>query len=183
MRTLIVIDMQNDFVGGVLGTPEARAIVPNVKKKIQEYKENSEMIFATQDTHYDNYLDTVEGKHLPVKHCIANTDGWQLHDEIYDELRQSNANYILKHTFGSLELINELKKYVPDDEKEQNEWTFELIGLCLDACVISNAVLIKTYFPNVQVLINLDCTAGITPEKFSVAKNILSSLQIGECHV
>lgn len=182
-QVLIVVDMQNDFINGTLGSKEAEAIVPNVKKKIKKYKENNEMIFVTQDTHYDNYLDTNEGKHLPIKHCIVNTDGWKLHDEIYNELKQSSANYILKHTFGSLELINRLKKYVPNDEKEQNEWTFELIGLCLDACVISNAILIKTCFPGAQVLINLDCTAGITPEKFVATKNILSSLQIGECHV
>lgn len=180
---LIVVDMQNDFIDGALGTKEAQAIVPNVAEKIKKYKQNNKIIFVTQDTHYDNYLNTKEGKNLPIKHCIANTDGWQLHDDIYNELSQANVNYILKHTFGSLELINKLKTYISEDEKEQEKWTIELVGLCLDVCVISNAVLIKTYFPNVQILINLNCTAGTTYEKFIATKNILDSLQIERCYV
>lgn len=180
MKLLIVIDMQNDFVTGCLGTPEARAIIPKVKKKIEEYQKNNGKIFVTQDTHYDNYLETNEGKHLPIKHCIANSDGWQIEDDVYETLRQGDAIYILKHTFGSIELINRLKEYIPSDVEEQKNYSIEIVGLALNICVITNAVLIKTYFPNSNISINLQCTAATNLLNYNATKEIMKSLQIEE---
>lgn len=179
-RILCVIDAQNDFIDGSLGTPEAQAIIPNVEKKIEQYINNGEQIYVTQDTHYENYFETNEGRHLPIKHCIANSDGWQLNDDIYNSLKTANVDYTLKHTFGSLELVNKLMEVIPKYKEDQEQCYIELIGLCLDVCVISNAVLIKTQFPNSNVSINMNCTAATTPDKFYMTKNILGSLQIEE---
>ena len=180
--TLIVVDMQNDFINGSLGTKEAQAIVPNVAKKIKEYKKAGKQIYVTQDTHYDDYLETNEGKHLPISHCIANSDGWQLNDDVYDALKGAKVNYTLKHTFGSLELLNKLKNIIPENKKGQKKFSIELIGLCLDVCVITNAILIKTQFPSVNVSINMNCTAAVTPDTFNATKMILNSLQIEEIY-
>lgn len=182
-KTLIVIDMQNDFIDGSLGTKEAQSIVPNVAKKIKEYKDRGDKIYVTQDTHYEDYLDTYEGKHLPVEHCIANTDGWQLNDEVYNALKNTNATYILKHTFGSIELVNKIKEYISENNIDTKQHSIELIGLCLDVCVISNAVLIKAAFPESNVSINLDCTAAVTPETFNATKIVMKSLQIEDKYV
>lgn len=182
-ETLIVVDMQNDFIDGTLGTKEAQAIVSNVAKKIKEYKDAGDKIYVTQDTHYEDYLDTYEGKHLPVEHCIANTDGWQLNDEVYNVLKNTNATYILKHTFGSIELVNKIKEYISENNIDPKQHSIELIGLCLDVCVISNAVLIKTAFPESNVSINLDCTAAVTPETFNATKIVMKSLQIEDKYV
>ena len=179
MKTLIVVDMQNDFVTGSLGTEEARAIVPNVKRKIREYANRGDQIIVTQDTHYDNYLDTYEGKMLPIVHCKANSDGWQIVDEVYCELKKcKNVMYILKHTFGSLELINRMKQLLESKDADEVECCIELVGLDLDICVISNAVLLKTAFPNAQISVDLANTAASSNEAFEATKKILDSLQI-----
>ena len=163
MKTLIVVDMQNDFVDGALGTKEAVEIVENVRNKIKEYCENGDKIIFTRDTHFDDYLKTNEGKNLPVKHCIKDSRGWQ----IVDELEVSNAIYIDKPTFG----YTEWKKFDLGDE-------IELIGLCTDICVVSNALIIKALYPEASVAVDSNCCAGVTPETHEAALKTMKMCQV-----
>ena len=165
MKTLIVVDMQNDFIDGALGTPEAQAIVPNVKKKIEEYNTREDAIVYTRDTHFDNYLETSEGKHLPVKHCIMGAHGWQ----IADGLEVSWGRYLNKPTFGWLGW----KSFDFEDEDE-----VEIVGLCTDICVVSNALILKAMFPNVKITVDASCCAGVTPESHKAALTTMKMCQI-----
>lgn len=162
-RTLIVIDMQNDFIDGALGTKEAQAIVPNVKKKIEEYEARGYDIVYTRDTHQNNYLDTNEGKNLPVKHCIEGTDGWQIADELYWNPRP----IVDKPTFGNL---------------NWNMWfdfeEVELVGLCTDICVVSNALILKAMYPEINITVDASCCAGVTPESHQAALTTMKMCQI-----
>lgn len=162
MKTLIVVDMQNDFVTGSLGTKEAQAIIPNVKKKIQEYVDRGNQIIFTQDTHYHNYLDTQEGKMLPVEHCIYETEGWK----IVDGLEVPNCIHINKTSFGW------------DGWDDLNYEEIELIGVCTDICVISNALILKAQFPEVKITVDASCCAGVTPEFHEAALKVMRSCQI-----
>ena len=163
MKTLIVIDMQNDFISGSLGTKEAQAIVPNVKKKIEEYKARGDEIIFTRDTHQSDYLETNEGKHLPIKHCINGTYGWIIADEVnYPEYKHIN-----KRTFG----------YTFWNYEEEFE-EIELVGLCTDVCVISNALILKAQFPKINITVDASCCAGVTPEKHKAALEVMKSCQI-----
>lgn len=164
MRTLIVVDVQNDFVTGSLGTPEAQAIIPNVKKKIAEYRGRNDKIIFTQDTHYNDYLKTNEGKHLPVPHCIKYTDGWQ----IVDNLCNKNNCKIRKQTFGYLDWSSFISH---NDE-------IEIIGLCTDICVISNALILKAMFPNIKITVDASCCAGVTPKTHKSAIEVMKMCQI-----
>ena len=165
---LVVVDMQNDFIDGVLGTKEAVGIVPLVKDKITNF---SGMVFFTRDTHQDNYLSTQEGRNLPVSHCIKETEGWQIRHEL-DELRQTEA--IDKPSFGSVELGQLL---VNENAKESiNSITF--VGLCTDICVISNAMLTKAFLPEVQIIIDSKCCAGVTPESHATALSAMKACQV-----
>ena len=168
MKTLIVIDVQNDFVTGSLGTPEAQAIIPNVKKKIAEYRERNDKIIFTQDTHDSNYLETNEGKHLPVPHCIAGTDGWK----IVDELSNDEDIIIYKSIFGNLYWSKLISQW--DDE-------IEIIGLCTDICVISNALLLKANFPEIPLYVDSSCCAGSSLDAHEAALKVLKSCQIIVC--
>lgn len=165
-RTLIVIDMQNDFISGSLGTKEAQAIVPNVKKKIEEYKARGDEIIFTRDTHFDNYLETNEGKHLPVEHCIRKTQGW----EITDGLVVEGANIIDKHTFGYVYW----KYHIGLEETTE----IEIAGLCSDICVISNALILKATFPEINITVDASCCAGVTPESHQAALTTMKMCQI-----
>ena len=167
-KILVVVDMQNDFIDGSLGTKEAVEIVPSVKEKIENF--DGKVIF-TRDTHFDNYLETQEGTLLPVKHCIKDTNGWQIHPEL-DALRVSEA--IDKPTFGSVILG---KKLVEENEKDPIE-SVTLIGLCTDICVISNALLIKAFLPEVPIIIDAKCCAGVTPDSHKNALNAMKACQI-----
>ena len=165
---LVVVDMQNDFIDGALGTKEAVSIVPLVKDKITNFPGK---VFFTRDTHQDNYMDTQEGRNLPVPHCIKETEGWQIRHEL-DVLRQNEA--IDKPTFGSVELGQLL---VEVNAKESiNSITF--VGLCTDICVISNAMLAKAFLPNVQIIIDSKCCAGVTPESHETALSAMKACQI-----
>lgn len=168
-RLLVVVDMQKDFVDGSLGTKEAVAILPAVKQKIESYPEGT--VYATLDTHQTDYLETNEGKHLPVEHCIEGTEGWRIHPEIADSLR--HAVFVTKPTFGSVKLMEMLKK---ENEKEPIE--IELIGLCTDICVISNALLLKAAMPEINISVDASCCAGVTPEKHAAALETMRSCQI-----
>ena len=161
-KTLIVVDMQNDFISMALGTPEALAIVENVKKRINEALEQGYEVIYTRDTHAENYLDTPEGKKLPVPHCIKGTEGWQIYDGVYAD----GCRIIDKPNFG-------WQKW---DEEEL--YNVELIGLCTDICVVSNALIIKTLFPEAHVAVNSSCTAGVTPESHDAALLTMKMCQI-----
>ena len=161
-KTLIVVDMQNDFIDMALGTPEAVAIVPKVKEKILSYQAKGDEIIYTRDTHGANYLDTPEGKKLPVEHCIKGTLGWQIADGLYVE----GCKIIDKPNFGW------------PDWKEETLEDVELIGLCTDICVVSNALIIKAMFPDAAVKVDASCCAGVTPATHEAALATMKMCQI-----
>ena len=174
-KLLIVIDMQNDFIDGSLETPEAVAIVENVKNKIRQYPPWD--IIATMDTHEEDYLDTQEGKFLPVEHCIRGTHGWEIREDIQELLTE--AEIYEKPTFGSVEMALDLQAYVEDlKERTGEQIELELIGLCTDICVVSNALLLKAYMPEVPISVDPACCAGVTPEKHLAALETMRSCQI-----
>lgn len=162
MKTLIVIDMQNDFIDGSLGTPEARAIVARVKDKIREYYNIGAEIIFTRDTHGPDYLDTQEGKLLPVEHCIKGTAGW----EIAEGLEVPGCIYIDKPTFG----------WTHWNERQFEE--IEIVGLCTDICVVSNALLLKAAFPEIKISVDAKCCAGVTPQTHEAALQTMKMCQI-----
>lgn len=180
MKILVVVDMQNDFITGSLGTKEARAIVPNVKKKIEEYVGNNDPVVFTRDTHFDNYLKTREGRKLPVAHCVKNTPGWEIHDELEKAVRGYHSVIILdKYTFGCNRLPCELMdNYIAHlDLREPVE--IELVGLCTDICVVSNAMLLKTYFySDAEISVDANCCAGVTPKTHEAALKTMEMCQI-----
>ena len=175
---LIVVDMQNDFIDGALGTPEAKMIVPNVIKKIKSYNNGDSFVIATRDTHDENYLETEEGKNLPVKHCIPSLSGWCIHDDVYDALQELDEEvytyYFNKPAFGSLELSAKLRQLSILYEIEN----IEVIGLCTDICVISNAIIAKSALPNAHIKVDASCCAGVTPESHNRALDSMQTLQI-----
>lgn len=166
MKVLVVVDMQKDFIDGALGTPEAARIVPNVIEKIKKYEDECGVIIYTKDTHYPNYLDTREGRHLPVMHCIRGTEGHRIPDDIL----RGHRMIIEKPTFGSYELVDYLVSI--------NFSEVELIGLCTDICVVSNAMLIKSRFPEREVTVDSSCCAGVTPETHNAALTTMKMCQI-----
>ena len=161
MKYLIVVDMQNDFITGALGSKLAEAIVPNVVEKVKNF--DGKIIF-TRDTHFADYMSTQEGKNLPVEHCIKDTDGWQ----ICDELKPYVNEVVDKVTFGSVEL----PKLITDADE------IELCGLCTDICVISNAMILKATFPEVKISVDSNCCAGVSVESHEIALNAMKSVQI-----
>lgn len=165
---LVVVDMQNDFIDGALGTAEAVAIVPNVLEKIKSF---SGPVLFTRDTHPEKYLETQEGRRLPVPHCIKGTDGWQIRPEL-DALRTTPA--IDKPTFGSVELMQTLLSM--NAEEPVSSLTF--IGLCTDICVISNVMLAKAALPELNITVDAACCAGVTP---ATHKNALEAMKM--CHI
>ncbi len=167
MKILCVIDMQKDFIDGALGTAEAVKILPAVKAKIAEYRKNGGKIIFTRDTHEENYMDTLEGKNLPVPHCIRGSEGW----EIDPSLDTEGCDIIDKPTFGSVALAHLVGR---TDGIE----SIEVIGLCTDICVISNALLIKATLPEVPVSVDSACCAGVTPESHSNALEAMKMCQI-----
>lgn len=169
-KVLVVVDMQKDFVDGALGSKEAVAVVPAVVKKINAFDGE---IFVTYDTHYENYMDTAEGKKLPVPHCIKGTDGWELNEEVSNALAAKKFTAVEKNTFGSVDLPALIGKAVGDDA-----FTVEVIGLCTDICVVSNALIIKASFPEAPIAVDAACCAGVTPEKHEAALETMRSCQI-----
>ncbi len=162
-KTLIVVDMQNDFIDGSLGTKEAQNIVEKVKNKIKQYYDAKNRIIFTRDTHGENYLDTPEGKKLPIKHCIIGTKGW----EIAEGLETEGAEYINKPTFGWTHW-NDIKDFE----------AIELVGLCTDICVVSNALILKAMFPDVEITVDASCCAGVTPQTHKAALETMKMCQI-----
>lgn len=167
---LIVVDMQKDFVDGALGTEEAIAIVPEVVKKIESFDGE---IFATLDTHGDNYMQTMEGKNLPVPHCIKGTPGWQLDERVATALDKKGYTPVEKVTFGSSQLPGLVMQACAGEPCD-----IELIGLCTDICVVSNALLLKAIFCETPISVDSACYAGVTPEKHQAALETMRSCQI-----
>ncbi len=165
---LIVVDMQNDFIDGTLGTKEAVAIVPRVKEKIASF---SGPVIFTRDTHPENYMETQEGKNLPVPHCIKGTEGWQIRPEL-DRLRKTEP--VDKPGFGSVEL----GRMLLDMNEKEPIASVTLIGLCTDVCVISNALIIKAFLPEVPVRVDAACCAGISPESHDNALSAMAMCQV-----
>ena len=171
--------MQNDFITGALGTKEAEAIVDKVAERIKDSKD--ELILFTQDTHQGDYLDTPEGKKLPVVHCIEGTEGWQIHERVLDAWRKNTEtirvpelenNSFTKPVFGSLELVDFLKSQAAIITE------VELLGVCTDICVISNAIIIKNTLPEIPITVNEACCAGVTPQSHQEALNTMKM-----CHI
>lgn len=176
MKVLIVVDMQNDFIDGALGTKEAEEILPKVVEKIKNF---DGQILYTRDTHEENYMDTQEGKYLPVPHCVRGTSGWQLNPQI-EALRSGGS--VDKPTFGSVELgklLKEQEENLKADGKSGIE-SITLIGLCTDICVISNALLIKAFLPEIPIFVDAACCAGVTPESH---KNALEAMKVCQIQV
>ncbi|MBR0162306.1 MAG: cysteine hydrolase [Oscillospiraceae bacterium] len=169
-RILVVVDMQKDFVDGSLGTAEAVAIVPVVVKKIKDFEGT---IFVTYDTHFEDYLESEEGKKLPVPHCISGTPGWELDALVQEALEEKPYFAIQKYTFGSLALAQLIAA-----ETDGEEFSVELIGLCTDICVVSNALILKANFPEVPISVDASCCAGVTPELHEAALATMQSCQI-----
>lgn len=166
MKILVVVDMQNDFIDGALGTAEAVAIVPSVIEKIKKYESEGGIIVYTKDTHPEDYLSTREGKYLPVKHCIKGTQGHSIPAEIL----RGHDLIIEKPTFGSMELVDYLGSLDFDE--------IELVGLCTDICVVSNALLVKAAFPEKDVTVDSSCCAGVTSDSHNAALTTMKMCQI-----
>ena len=170
-KLLVVVDMQNDFIDGSLGSPEARAIVPNVVKKVSEWDGD---IIMTRDTHSEKYLETREGRYLPVKHCIIGTEGHKINPLIWEAVietgKECNTSVLNKGTFGNPDLPELIKK-------KKYEY-IELVGLCTDICVVSNAMIIKAWFPELDVAVDSSCCAGVTPDSHNAALTTMKMCQI-----
>lgn len=168
-KVLVVVDMQNDFINGALGTKEAEAIVENVVGKIKGFDGE---IIVTYDTHEENYMDTREGKYLPVPHCIRDTDGWEINTLVQEALDAKKYTVVYKPTFGSTELVTSFADCV------ERETEVTLIGLCTDICVVSNALLLKANYTEMDIIVDSSCCAGVTPEKHEAALETMRSCQI-----
>lgn len=167
---LIVVDLQNDFVSGALGTPDAQEIIPRAAKKIADFDGD---IFVTLDTHSEHYLETSEGKHLPVVHCVKGTTGWQLNETISAALAGKRFRTVEKPTFGAVELPALL-----GTASEGEDFDVTLIGLCTDICVVSNALLLKAHFYEKEIRVDAACCAGVTPESHEAALTTMRMCQI-----
>lgn len=165
---LVAVDLQNDFIDGALGTKEAVAIVEKAKERIESFPG---IVLFTRDTHSDNYMESEEGKNLPVPHCIKGSKGWEIREEL-DKLRKTDP--IDKPTFGSVTLGEKLKEL---DEKEGVS-SVTLLGLCTDICVISNAFIIKAFLPDVHIRVDSEASAGVTPESH---RRALKTMEM--CHI
>jgi len=169
-KWLIVVDMQNDFITGSLGSSDAISIVPYVKNKIAKYRKDGNRIIFTKDTHSDKYLETQEGKYLPVKHCIKGTDG----HEIVSDLDIGDSIIFEKPTFGSLELVEFLESQEGIDDVDE----IELCGLCTDICVVSNALILKAKFPEIKITVDANACAGVTKESHEAALLTMRMCQV-----
>ena len=170
-RYLVVVDMQHDFVDGALGTPEAQGIVASVAAKAQAF--DGTVVF-TKDTHYSDYLQTLEGKNLPVEHCLHGTPGWELMPELQAIRDERNSFVFEKTTFASLDLA----MWLAEENVAEPIESIELIGLCTDICVVSNALLIKGWIPEVPLKVDASLCAGVTPDSHKAALTTLRSCQV-----
>lgn len=170
-KILVIVDMQNDFIDGSLGTQEAKQIVPAVVKKITDF--DGDKIFVTFDTHKEDYLNTLEGKKLPVPHCVEGTEGHELNEQVFKALDGKNFVKVFKETFGCFDIVNSLKASCNGEELE-----IELVGLCTDICVASNAIILRAGFPNSKITVDSSCCAGVTIQSHEAALVTMQSCQI-----
>ncbi|WP_295714341.1 cysteine hydrolase family protein [uncultured Mitsuokella sp.] len=166
-KVIVVIDMQNDFIDGALGTKEAQAMLPHLVAKLE--REKDALLIFTQDTHSKNYMETQEGRNLPVPHCIKPEKGWEIAPSLQPFVKKAAA-VIEKLAFGSLELPKAVAKLQPDE--------VELVGLCTDICVISNAMILKAAFPELPVAVDASCCAGVTPASHDNALQAMKMCQV-----
>lgn len=184
MKIVVVVDMQNDFVTGPLGSPEAQAIVPVMVDRLKEYDDGNTLVLFTKDTHFNDYLETQEGQNLPIQHCIYMTDGWSICKDISSYVDHANFLHyssgkiinsrILKDTFGSISLGELIK----DASEKANVESITFMGVCTDICVVSNALLTKAFVPDIPVIVDASCCAGTTVEKHKAALETMKSCQI-----
>ena len=167
---LVVVDIQNDFVNGTLGTAEAVAMLPAAERKIREWEGE---IFVTYDTHFEDYMSSAEGKKLPVEHCIKGTEGWSLNARIAEALDGKDYTAVEKITFGSVELPKLIEKAAGEED-----FKITLIGLCTDICVVSNALILKANFPEKEITVDAACCAGVTPKTHEAALETMKMCQI-----
>lgn len=190
MKIVVVVDMQNDFIDGVLGSPEAQAIVPVMLDRLHELDDGKTVLFFTKDTHQSDYLETQEGKNLPVVHCIEGTSGWSINKQLssYVDYSSNFLSYstrdirkgrVLKPTFGSLELASTIRGLVYDNPHIDIDEVI-LMGVCTDICVISNAMLLKAYCPELLITVDASCCAGVTPESH---KNALAAMKMCQINI
>lgn len=172
MKLLVVIDMQNDFLEGALRNEEGIKIIPRVCEKINEYKANGDIVIATRDTHEEDYLNTQEGRRLPVVHCIKETEGWELNKDIAKAL--GNSLKFDKPGFGSVDLA----MYLREEYEAVKDLEIELVGVCTDICVISNAFLIKANLPEARIVVDASCCAGVTIKSHKTALEAMKACQI-----
>lgn len=170
MDILVVIDMQNDFIDGALGSPQAQAIVPAVVEKVASWE--GEILF-TRDTHDDQYLESQEGKNLPVVHCVKDSEGWQVCPQLEPFIKNTPFD---KPTFGSTQLPSRLKELMGTTKESQV--TITLVGLCTDICVISNAMILKPAFPEAEIRVDSVCCAGVTAESHNNALEAMKMCQV-----
>jgi nicotinamidase-related amidase len=190
MKIVVVVDMQNDFIDGALGSPEAQAIVPVMIDRLHELDDGETLLFFTKDTHFANYLETQEGQNLPVAHCIEGTSGWSINKEIssYVDYGSNFLTYsthdirksrLLKTTFGSIELASTIRGLACDNPHITIDEVI-LMGVCTDICVISNAMLLKAYCPELPITVDASCCAGVTPESH---KNALAAMKMCQINI
>ncbi len=172
-KFLVVVDMQKDFIDGSLGTQEAQEMTPDAVKRIRECKAEGYTLIATLDTHEENYMDTAEGKKLPVPHCIRGTEGWALTPAVAGALEGKHWTAVEKKTFGSVDLPGLIGQAAGGED-----FSIELLGLCTDICVVSNALLLKASFPEVPIAVRADCCAGVTPASHEAALTTMRFCQI-----
>ena len=170
MKVLVAVDLQNDFINGALGTAEAAAMLPRAERKIRSFEG---LVLFTRDTHTEDYLNTREGKALPVPHCIKGTPGWTLDDGVAAALEQKGYTPVEKLTFGSVLLPRLLYQAA-----EGENFTVELVGLCTDICVVSNALMLKANFPEMEISVDSACCAGVTPATHQAALTTMGCCQI-----
>lgn len=169
-KILIVVDMQNDFIDGALGTPEAVAIIPNVINKIEGFDGE---IIATLDTHFVDYLDSMEGKKIPVTHCVRGTEGWQIQKDVKEALKKKNYLSLEKSTLCGIDLPDMVYELLGDEDL-----SIELVGLCTDISVVSNALILKAFYPESDITVDSSCCAGMTPELHKAALATIQSCLI-----
>lgn len=173
MKIYVVVDVQNDFTYGALGSPEASDAIGNILERLMQIEKSDKVIF-TRDTHGAHYLETQEGRNLPVPHCIYGTHGWEVVECVNDAVPKIQRHYVNKRIFGSYELVEVVGDYI--DMYGADE--VELFGFCTDICVISNALMLKSAFPELHVQVNANCCAGVTPTKHEAALEVMKSCQI-----
>lgn len=171
MKVLVVVDMQKDFCTGALTNPSAEALIPGIKKRIAEARENNEMVIFTQDTHMEDYMDTLEGEKLPVKHCVYQSEGWKIVDELVDEAALS----VMKPTFGSFDLVERINTF---RNAFGGDIEIEVCGTVSSICVLANCILLRAAMPNIRITVDQNLIADITPEGQAAAITCLKAQQI-----